>query len=324
MSKMPDVSIVIPVHNRSDLLASALRSCAESAPRLGLQVIVVDDASTEDLAGVLAGFPAECVRLDANSGSSVARNQGLARALGRYVKFLDSDDVLLPGALQREHEAALRTGADIVVSGWCETRIDSQGRELLLASMPPPRFASIPDDLLAGRAAPTSGALYSAAIAGQVSWDPLLAKLNDWDYFIGAALCASHIVSLDGAAYRWRDHAGTRITSSSSLMDNALEFYAILGKLESRLRERGLMTPARCRRLAQYLYKELRGLYRYRRAERHAVLAEIYQLDPDFFPADEERSRLFRWLARVMPLRWLLAGYGIARSEAWRRAKVHA
>jgi hypothetical protein len=72
--------------------------------------------------------------------------------------------------------------------------------------------------------------------------------------------------------------------------------------------------------LAQYLYKELRGLYRFGRPERHAVLAKIAALDPRFLPRDEERSPVFRSLARVLPLAWMLAGYGIARS-ALDRAK---
>jgi glycosyltransferase involved in cell wall biosynthesis len=316
----PDVSIIIPVHNRGDLLRETVQSCGPGACGLALQIIVIDDASTEDIAALAATWDVDYERLAVNSGSSVARNRGLEKARGAYVKFLDSDDVLVPGALRREWEAAVRTQADIVVAGWQDTRLLADGREEMLARYDPPRFSSIPDDLLSGRAVPTSAALYASRIAATVRWDPRLSKLNDWDYFVNAALRALRIETVDGPAYLWRQHEGARITSSTSFVGNAMEFYAILAKLEASLSARGLLSKARRDRLAQYLYKELRGLYRFGRPERHAVLAKIAALDPRFLPRDEERSPVFRSLARVLPLAWMLAGYGIARS-ALDRAK---
>lgn len=314
MSSSPDVSIIIPARNRSEMLPAAVLSCAESGPGLALQVVVIDDASTEDLARMAAALPVEYERLAVNSGSSFARNRGLARARGRYVKFLDSDDVLMAGALRREYAAAEANDADIVVTGWCDTKIHADGREEISTTFTGPRFTSIVDDLLAGRAVPTGAALYAARIAQLTKWDSRLAKLNDWDYFISAALCASRIATIEEPSYLWRHHAGERITSSTSFVDNALEFYAILSKLGERLESEGLLTPRRRERMAQYMFKELRGLYRLRRQERHAILARIRELDPRFSPLDEERSRLFRSLAHLLPLEWLLIGYGIARA----------
>jgi len=310
----PDISIVIPVHNRADMLRAAIGSCAPSAPGLEVQVIVVDDASAEDVGTTAKSMGADFERLEVNSGSSVARNRGLALVRGRYVKFLDSDDVLVAGALSREFDAAERTGADIVVAGWQDSRLDARGNDIIIATYNAPRFDSIADDLLAGRAAPTSAVLYSTPVARKARWDPKLAKLNDWDFFVSAALHASRIESVDGPSYFWRQHSGARITSSTTFVGNALEFYAILAKLQRGLEERGDMTPARRQRLAQYLYKELRGLYRFHHAERHAVLARILELDPDFVPRDEEQSAVFRSLGRVIPLRWLLGAYGLSRS----------
>lgn len=312
----PDVSIVIPAHNRGDLLPAAISSCRAAAAGLRAQVIVVDDASTEDLAAAVRPLGADFVRLEVNSGSSVARNEGLRRARGRWVKFLDSDDVLVPGALRREVTAGDRTGADIVVAGWCDTHLDPGGNDVVRASYEAPAFSSIPDDLLAGRAVPTGAALYAAGLAARTQWDPRLAKLNDWDYFVSAASAASRIETVQGPSYYWRQHAGPRITSGTSFVGNALEFYAILHKLETSLADRGLLTRARRERLAQYLYKELRGLYRFQRDERHAIVARILELDPAFVPRDEERSRLFRLLPRLLPLGWVLAGYGASRALA--------
>ena len=202
-------------------------------------------------------------RLAVNSGSSTARNRGLSLATGRYVKFLDSDDVLVDGALQREFETARRTNAEIVVAGWTDTRLDEASCEEVLRSFTPPSFTCIPDDLLAGRAVPTSAALYKGDIAARAAWDPGLAKLNDWDYFVTAALRSPTIVSRKwpcvsvAPARRRQDHLVyfIRVQRNGVLRDP--------GQAGRRARGRGRIHPARRARMAQYLYKELRGLYRF-------------------------------------------------------------
>lgn len=310
----PDVSIIIPAHDRSDLLVQAIASCAKSGASLNLQIIVVDDASQEDIRSVVLPLGVVFDRLPANSGSSTARNRGLSLATGEFVKYLDSDDVLVEGALQHEYETASRCGADIVVAGWIETRMGgSAGTERVLAVHRPPVFGIIADDLLAGRAVPTSAALYKRSVAASVAWDPALSKLNDWDYFIAAALRAGTIASTDQPSYKWRQHSGRRITSSTSFAANAREFYAILDKLQTALEAANEYTPARRARMAQYLYKELRGMYRFDPAFGQAMLRRLFALDPRFVPRDEEHSRVFRQLYSVLPAAWILSGYGLAR-----------
>ena len=100
-----DVSVVIPSHNRADLLAFTLDSVLGQTvpPR---EVIVVDDGSTDDTL-TLAGHYAPAVRVISigNSGSIVARNIGLRAAMTPIVAFCDSDDLWAPDFL--EHMAAL-------------------------------------------------------------------------------------------------------------------------------------------------------------------------------------------------------------------------
>jgi glycosyltransferase involved in cell wall biosynthesis len=95
---------VIPVFNRPEEVADAIESClAQSyAP---LEVIVVDDGSTDRTGEVLQRFAAHLqVITTANAGVSAARNLGLSRASGDFVQFLDSDDVLLPDSIAERVE----------------------------------------------------------------------------------------------------------------------------------------------------------------------------------------------------------------------------
>lgn len=309
----PNVSLIIPTYNRSQMLVEAVDSCFRSGPGLALEVIVVDDASQEDIQGGLQGRKVQYVRLPQNSGSGAARNRGLSLASGEYVKFLDSDDVLVDDSLSAEYALARQTGADIVASGWQEVSLGQDGSEQPIARFDPPVFSSIFDDLLAGKAVPTSSALYRRDLIKNVDWDASLSKLNDWDYFVRASLVAKNVASAQTCAYRWRQHSGERITSSATFLTNAEEFFKILGKLENALLSMGAMNTVRKKRLAQYLYKELRGAYRYDPALAKHIFKKIQELDPGFFPRDEESSRIIQLLCRIFPIESVLMTYGAVR-----------
>ncbi len=94
------VSVVIPVFNRADLVRRAVQSVMDQSYR-PLEVILVDDGSTDGTAAVLDALAAEHpgvihVIHKANGGPGLAREAGRQRARGEYIQYLDSDDELLP------------------------------------------------------------------------------------------------------------------------------------------------------------------------------------------------------------------------------------
>lgn len=92
MIQRPLVSIVIASHNYGRFLAEAIESALyQSHPRV--EVVVVDDGSTDDSAAVAARFPV-LLLTQKNKGVSAARNAGALQAKGDYFVFLDADDVL--------------------------------------------------------------------------------------------------------------------------------------------------------------------------------------------------------------------------------------
>jgi glycosyltransferase involved in cell wall biosynthesis len=100
MSTPPEVnlSVIIPTYNRSGFLPTVVESRRASGAT-GLEILVVDDGSTDDTAAVAAslGEPVRYIR-QANAGPAAARNNGFGVSRGRYVAFVDSDDEWLPGA----------------------------------------------------------------------------------------------------------------------------------------------------------------------------------------------------------------------------------
>ena len=117
--KTPLLSVVIPTWNRARLVCDAVRSAlAQRAD--DVEVIVVDDASTDATASVLGrefGPQIRFLRLEHRRGAGGARNAGARLARGEFVAFLDSDDVWLPGKLDVELEVfAQFPEAEVVVS----------------------------------------------------------------------------------------------------------------------------------------------------------------------------------------------------------------
>jgi glycosyltransferase involved in cell wall biosynthesis len=96
---MPGVSVIIPTFSRPRLLARAVES-ARAASRAEVEIIVVNDASTDETAEVCRTFAGvKYVRLERNQGVAGARNVGLLAATQEFVAFLDDDDRRLPGSL---------------------------------------------------------------------------------------------------------------------------------------------------------------------------------------------------------------------------------
>jgi glycosyltransferase involved in cell wall biosynthesis len=312
------VSVVVPVYNGAGFVRRAVESClGQRSAGLAVEVVAVDDASADASADVLASF-GDTVRLarrESNAGRCASRNHGLDLATGTYVKFLDQDDFLEPGTLLPEAEAAARDGADVVAAGHRMAHLSAEGDWVTTLLVPAPAFRTTPDGLLAGLSVPTAAALYRRAYVQDLRWDGRFRKLDDWDWFVRAALRWGKIVTVRHTSYCWVQHS-SQASRNFSALDHAHEFYAILDELADDLARTGQLTEPRKRRLAQYLYKELDTLYRCGDApgfERR--LRQIRELDPHFAPHDEEPRRLVRVLARVLGVRAALGVYGLLR--AW-------
>jgi glycosyltransferase involved in cell wall biosynthesis len=101
-SKIPQVSVVIPTYNRAWCLREAVDSVLSQDFR-DFELIVVDDGSTDPTPQLLEGYgPTIRVLRQDNRGVSAARNAGIAAGRGALIAFLDSDDLWLPGKLERQ------------------------------------------------------------------------------------------------------------------------------------------------------------------------------------------------------------------------------
>jgi glycosyltransferase involved in cell wall biosynthesis len=99
---VPLVSVIIPTHNRAGLVREAVASVQAQTFR-DFEILVVDDGSTDDTAGVLASWEGiRVLRHGCRRGVAAARNLGIAESRGMWLAFLDSDDLWLPVKLARQ------------------------------------------------------------------------------------------------------------------------------------------------------------------------------------------------------------------------------
>ena len=98
----PAISVVLPVHNRADVLGRAIQSVLDQKLE-AFELIIVDDGSTDDSVSIARSFDdaqIQIIELGQNRGGNVARNTGVRAAKATLIAFLDSDDTYLPEKLE--------------------------------------------------------------------------------------------------------------------------------------------------------------------------------------------------------------------------------
>lgn len=131
-----DVSVVVPTRNRSALLATTLRSVLRQQD-VEIEVIVVDEASTDNTRAVLAAIDdmrLRVIRHDVPQGLPSARNHGAAEAQGDWLAFVDDDDLWAPTKLVRQVRHADDAGRDWGYTG----AVNFMAGRIVLGEPPPP------------------------------------------------------------------------------------------------------------------------------------------------------------------------------------------
>jgi glycosyltransferase involved in cell wall biosynthesis len=125
----PLVSVIVPVFNRAPVIGDAISSLARQTFQ-DLEIVVVDDGSSDGSAEValrVGGKRVRVVRHDRNLGIPAARNSGIEAARGKFIAWLDSDDVSRLDRLARQVRF-LTEHPDLALVGGCTGRIDWNGR----------------------------------------------------------------------------------------------------------------------------------------------------------------------------------------------------
>jgi glycosyltransferase involved in cell wall biosynthesis len=192
----PDfVSVIIPTYNRARCLGRAIRSVL-SQTHANLELIIADDASTDDTASLVAAIDDPRIvfaRQERNQGASAARNLGLSMARGPLIAFQDSDDEWLLDKLEGQiaalEEAGPQFGATFgekLIYGLDEQHRYGPGRISIVPPANRPVVSGVlTGQLLQGNLISPQTLLVRADVARQVGgFDTMLPCNNDWEYML--------------------------------------------------------------------------------------------------------------------------------------------
>jgi glycosyltransferase involved in cell wall biosynthesis len=302
-----DVSVIIPAYNRLWCLPRAVDSCRGTACRT--QIVVVDDGSTDGTADWLKEQADVTAIRQHNQGQSWAANRGTAAAAGRYVRFLDSDDFLSPGGIDRQFEAAVKTGADLVYS-----RVDTflERSKEVVENPETPMW----DDFLAvqlgeGYGSHYLGMLFRRELIERVPRRPEFSYLDDRMLLLEIGLLNPKLACVPGCAGFWVKHdtqMHDRCAGMSFVILNwqHLNLYRqIIGQLSAR----GELTERRRKAACNVLWPLAHWIAKTHPEEACQVAEWVYRLDPAFEPPERGllgtlyRRAGFRRTERLLRLR---------------------
>lgn len=211
----------MPVYNGAAYLAQAMDSIlAQSLP--DLELIVIDDGSTDDSAAIANAYKDPRVRFLQNScnlGLPLTRNRGVDAALGEYIAFLDSDDIALPHRLQLQTEF-LDTHLDIAAVGASVQPINAQGKVIGTDWRCPGDAAFCKAMLLFKAYLVTSSFIARASVLHAYSFDPAIALAEDFNLY--NRLCEQYcLLNLPQTLIKFRVHPhSTTATKRQALRDS--------------------------------------------------------------------------------------------------------
>lgn len=186
---MPKVSVVMSNYNRSWIVSKAIQSVLDQS-FVDLELLVVDDGSTDDSIEVIRSFKDDRLKLlqGEHKGAGVARNQGIKSASGEYLAYLDTDNTWHSNFL----EVMLKEVIQPFVFGYC-----SQNMFLVAGSRETPQIVARkirnieynPVKLTYTNFIDINSVLHLKSLIGEVGgFDETLKSLEDWDLFVRMVL----------------------------------------------------------------------------------------------------------------------------------------
>jgi glycosyltransferase involved in cell wall biosynthesis len=213
----PLVSILIPAYNAAPWISETIRSAlAQTWPQI--EIIVVDDGSTDTTLTVANSFASPRVRIvsQPNRGASSARNHALTLARGEYIQFLDADDLLAPDKIESQLRRLLPLGPRTLASGaWA--RFESTLSSVVFTLQPNARdlsgveFLQINFEEIA-MMHPAAWLAPRALLDRSGSWDEALSLNDDGEYFARVALASDQIVFCTDARSYYRSNLSNSLS----------------------------------------------------------------------------------------------------------------
>jgi glycosyltransferase involved in cell wall biosynthesis len=216
---MKRISVIIPTYNRLDLLKITLANIFKQSQPAD-EVIVVDDHSQDGTYEYLVSeLKGKVIALQTKGkGPGAARNTGLTRATGDYIKFFDSDDVMTLNTLEVQAKLLNSSNSDFIYSPYilaCSDGSQWQQTDVILQYDPIPDGKSILDCMAFGFFTVIPSMLFRREFLDKLgSWREDLVAYEDWDYLWRIGSLTPSILHTNKCAMLYRVH-GSQTTENN-------------------------------------------------------------------------------------------------------------
>lgn len=298
------VSFIIPTYNAQAYIGHAIDS-ALAQTYSNIEVIVVDDGSTDDTVKLIAdryvGDPRVRCFTQANQGPSAARNRAAQAARGEFLHLLDADEFLQPTKVKQSYELFAAHPEATVVYGH-GIPVEADGKTEIPLARPPLPSGDVFCEWLTGR---MSGGTYSVTSSFMIrrqafleigGFDPAMRYCEDWDLWLRLSSAGHTFFALDEELVYYR-----RLTGGL----HANQLNIALGRLRTIQKARHY--PGRDRCLSDSAYDRIEAgrwqtvAMRYwelgQRAEARAAFREAIRIDP----TSAQLRRLYTWFTYFLP-----------------------
>ncbi len=229
MDSEPLVSIITPVYNRSATLNANIESVM-SQTYSNWEMILVDDCSIDDSVKIIEGFSKlderiKLIQLTENSGAAVARNKAIEMAAGRFIAFLDSDDLWKSNKLKTQVEFALKS--KVALTHTTYEWMDGDGKSMGKIIRAPKQLDY--KAMLKSNYIGCLTAMYDTEIIGEKVYMPEVEKRQDYALWLRILRAGHSALFIDESlAYYRVGHDSL----SSNKMETILYYYKILREIE--------------------------------------------------------------------------------------------
>lgn len=280
----PLLSIVIPTHKRPTHLPHAIESALQSSPDGDVEVIVVPNGNDETWRSIAKQYKTNTrvqwhpIQLP---HANTARNHGLSKSNGKYIRFLDDDDYLLPSSSQQlqylEREAAEICSGRVL-------NVDINGSEIGLTSFPQTDDFIVACTSISGFTLPVSN-VYLRASLGNCRWDERVNRAQDNVWMLDLACTREwrwcHMEQPVGA---WVQHPAARVSTTRISTDRPSLVIDTLEKLWASLKKGGRLTPARQAAIAAALWHYVHWRFPFQPLYWHRVAKIALHICPESRP----------------------------------------
>jgi glycosyltransferase involved in cell wall biosynthesis len=279
------VSVIIPCHNSERFLKETLKSVYDQTFK-DFEIILVDDGSTDATRDIISaqGDKVQAQFCD-HAGASVARNRGTSLAHGKFLQYLDSDDLLKPDALEKRVEAIERTGADVAYSDWQKLQMQRDGSfqkgETIVRKIEDVH-SDLEIALFTDFWAPPAALLYTRGMVDRIGgWNESLPVIQDARFLQDAGLKGGRFVYVPGITAVYRVHSNDSLSRRDSVKFTK-DIFTNASQIEEVWRRRGELSEEQKKALVSAYGYVAHQLFMISKPDFDKAYEMLQRLDPSF------------------------------------------